>query len=522
MKRERYFLVIDAGTGSVRAVLFDTKGKEIAISQSEWSHKSDSKYPNSMDFDYQKNWILTKNCIKDVIFKADIESKDILAITSCSMREGIVLYDKNQNELWAVANVDSRASKEVEELKQSYPDLEREFYNVSGQTFALGAIPRLLWVKRNRPDIYDKIDKISMISDWVLAKLSNVIASEPSNSGTTGIYSLKRRDWESSFASRVGLRDDIFPKTFESSEVIGEVTKKAQEETGLREGTLVVIGGGDVQLGSAGLSVVKPKDVAILGGSFWQQLVNIEGSITDNSMDIRVNPHIIKGLSQAEGITFFSGLIMRWFRDALCQSEVELAKRRGVDAYKILEELASKSPVGSRGILPIFSDKMRYGKWYHASASLLNLNIDPLTCSKGDIFRALQENSAIVSAENLDAISKFTDIEFDSITFAGGASKGRLWSQILADVTRKVIKVPVVKEASSLGGAFVCGVGAGIYGSIEEVSKELVKIESEFEPNLENSKIYDSVRERWRRAYELQLKLVDEGVTESMWRAPGV
>jgi len=87
-------------------------------------------------------------------------------------------------------------------------------------------------------------------------------------------------------------------------------------------------------------------------------------------MTIRVNPHVIDGLSQAEGITFFSGLIMRWFRDAFCDIEKIEAKNRGVDTYEILEEKASEVPVGSYGIMPIFSDVMKYGKWYHASPSI--------------------------------------------------------------------------------------------------------------------------------------------------------
>ncbi len=94
-----------------------------------------------------------------------------------------------------------------------------------------------------------------------------------------------------------------------------------------------------MQLGSAGLGVVEEGQVAILGGSFWQQVVNIPSSILPpKDMGIRVNPHVIDGLSQAEGITFFSGLVMRWFRDAFCDLEKIEAKERGIDVYALLEE----------------------------------------------------------------------------------------------------------------------------------------------------------------------------------------
>jgi len=515
-----YLLTIDAGTGSARAVIFDELGNQVGVSQEEWNHLSQEGVEGSMNFDFKNNWKLICRCIKGAIDSANISPNDIKAVTASSMREGIILYDREGNELWGVANVDSRAKKEILYLKEHFRGLEEEFYNESGQTFALGALPRLLWVKNNRPDIYEKIDKISMISDWVLAKLSGVIATDPSNGGTTGIFNLKNRDWATHQAKKVGLKDNIFPKVYEPSSIIGEVTKKASDESGLREGTAVIMGGGDVQLGSVGLGVVKKGEIAILGGSFWQQVVNIPSSTQPpKDMSIRVNPHIIQGLSQAEGITFFSGLVMRWFRDAFCDIEKIEAKKRGVDVYNVLEEKAKNIPIGSYGIMPIFSDVMKYGKWYHASPSFINLSIDPNICNRASMFRSLEENACIVSSINLENISKFSSMDSDTITFAGGASKGELWSQILADVTGKSIKIPIVKEATSLGGAMVAGVGVGLYNSIEEVSKELVKWDREVEPNMENYQKYNQIKEKWQEIYKEQLKLVDRGLTESMWRA---
>jgi autoinducer 2 (AI-2) kinase len=283
------------------------------------------------------------------------------------------------------------------------------------------------------------------------------------------------------------------------------------------------MGGGDVQLGSAGLGVTRVGQSAILGGSFWQQIVNIDASVTPpEDMRLRVNPHVVDGLSQAEGITFFSGLIMRWFRDAFCDSQKALAKQRGVDVYQILEEMASVVPVGSHGIIPIFSDAMKYGKWYHASPSFLNLSLDLDICNKASMFRSLEENAAIVSAINLENISAFSGINSDTLTFAGGASNGKLWSQILADVTGKEIKIPIVKEATSLGGAMMAGIGAGIYSDIDEVASELVGWERTIQPNMENFTKYQEIKDQWSQIYATQLKLVDDGLLRSMWRAPGV
>jgi autoinducer 2 (AI-2) kinase len=516
-------MTIDAGTGSVRAVLFDTKGRQIDVSQKEWTHNSEKGVPNSMSFDFDKNWELTCKCIQEVITSSKVSPADIVAISATSMREGIVLYDKDGKELWAVANVDARADKEVKYLKESHKGIEEKFYDKSGQTFALGALPRVMWVKNNLPKVYKKTKYISMISDWILAKLSGVIATEPSNGGTTGIFSLKNREWSKSMATKCDIKDNIFVPVYESGTTIGKVTKKAAKETKLSSYTQVVTGGGDVQLGSAGLGVVSKGDCAIIGGSFWQQIVNIDKNTKPpKDMSIRVNPHVISTQSQAEGITFFSGLIMRWFRDVFCQEEIKEANKKALDAYALLEEKASKVPVGSYGIMPIFSDSMKYGKWYHAAPSFLNLNIDPNICNKASMFRSLQENAAIVSAINLEKIEKFTNIKVESIILAGGASKGKLWPQIVADVTNKDVKIPVVKEATALGGAMAAGVGVGIYKSIKEASKKLVKFERTYKPNKKNHEIYKQIRKDWEKAYKAQLKLVDNGITTSMWKAPGL
>lgn len=519
----KYLMAIDAGTGSVRAVIFDTLGNQISVAQKEWTHLEEEGVPNSMSFDFKANWTLVCECIKESLNSANLSGSDIAALSATSMREGIVLYDKDGDELWAVANVDARADKEVCYLKENFKGIEEEFYKESGQTFALGALPRIMWLKNNRPELYERVAKISMIGDWILARLCGVIATDPSNGGTTGIFSLKNRNWMSEMAKRVGLRDEIFPKVLEVGTLMGSVTDKGSKESGLSVSTKVVMGGGDVQLGSAGLGVVEVGQVAILGGSFWQQVVNIDKNTPPPlDMNIRVNPHVVSDLSQAEGITFFSGLVMRWFRDAFCDMEKLEAVHRGVDVYTIMEEKASRVPVGSYGIMPIFSDSMKYGKWYHAAPSFLNLNINPEICNRSSMFRSLQENAAIVSSINLDKIRDFACLKLDTIVFAGGASKGFLWPQILCDVTGCTVKIPRVSEATALGGAMAAGVGIGIYKNITDAAKKLVVWDKIYEPNLENKKIYDEIKTKFQKAYEVQLKLVDDNITTSMWRAPGL
>ncbi len=516
----KHLLALDAGTGSGRAVLFDENGRQLAAASREWTHKSTPQYPGSMDFDRDHNWGLLTACIHDVL--KQVPEADIAAISSVSMREGIVLYDGDGAELWACANVDARATQEVKDLRAIDPDLERKLYLKSGQTYALGAAPRLLWIKHHLPELYDRAAAMAMLSDWIAVRLGAPIAVDPSNGGTTGLFNLETRLWDVEIARACGLKEALVSApVFESGSIIGQVSEAAAVETGLQAGTPIVMGGGDVQLGTVGMGVIGPGQAAVIGGSFWQQLVNLDEPLSDANGRIRMNFQAVPGLWQAEAIVFFPGLVTRWFRDAICPDIKAKAEAQGQDAYALLEEMAAEVPPGANGIIPIFSDAMDYAHWRHAAPSFLNLSIDPAVASRGAMFRSLQENAAIVTLANLKRIAEVSGAFPESVIFAGGASKGPLWCQIMADVLQLPVHTRVVKEASSLGAIIVAGVAVGLYPNIHEAAHKLVKEEKIYQPNPDNAAVYQTLLHQWETAYAAQLSLADRGVTQSMWRAPG-
>lgn len=190
-----YLMALDAGTGSIRAVIFDLEGNQIAVGQAEWRHLAVPDVPGSMEFDLNKNWQLACECMRQALHNAGIALEYIAAVSACSMREGIVLYNNEGTPIWACANVDARAAREVSELKELHNNtFENEVYRATGQTLALSAIPRLLWLAHHRSDIYRQASTITMISDWLAYMLSGELAVDPSNAGTTGLLDLTIRD----------------------------------------------------------------------------------------------------------------------------------------------------------------------------------------------------------------------------------------------------------------------------------------------------------------------------------------
>lgn len=519
---KKYFLAVDAGTGSVRAVLFDLEGSQIACVQQEWEHKEDPRYPGSMDFDWTYNWELTCGCIRGVLKESGIAPEEIAAISTTCMREGIVLYDREGNEIWACANVDARSNDEVGRLREAYPGQEKELYLESGQTYALDALPRLLWVRDKMPQVYEKLAYVGMFNDWLIYKMTGVLAVEPSNGSTTGLFSLKKRDWDPTIAQRCGLRTDIFPEVRECGSTAGTVTAQCEAQTGLAQGTPVIVGGGDAQLGCIGVGVVKPNQAAVFGGSFWQYEYNTGDGHTDQDCRVRVNCHAVPGVWQYEALAFKPGLVMRWFRDGFCQAEKELARLEGTDPYDVMNRYAKDIPAGCYGMMCAFSDVMNFISWKHASPTLTNFELDPARFSKYTFYRAILENTALVTKGHLDLVREATGNQPEEIIFAGGASKSPLWCQILSDVLGLPVKVPVVKEATALGAAILAGYGVGIYDDMSKAAEKLVKWDTTYVPDMENHKIYCEMYGQWRKVYKAQLDICNQDLTKSMWAAPGL
>lgn len=518
---KKYFLAIDAGTGSIRTVLFDTEGNQAGIAQREWIHKENPKYPGSMDFDWKTNWELTLSCIKELLKTSTIEASDILAISTTCMREGIVLYNKEGKEIWACANVDARSKKEAIYLKNLDKNLEKNVYFKSGQTFTLNAIPRILWVKNNLPNIYDQLDKIGMFNDWLIYKLSGVMSVDPSNGSTTGLISLKNRDWDKSIAESCGIKSNIFPPINESGTVISKVNKESAIETGLNEGTPLVVGGGDAQLGCIGVGVTENNQGAIFGGSFWQYEYNTDKWNPKPTCKVRVNCHANPKLIQYEALAFKPGLVLRWYRDAFLDYEKEIAKEKNISVYQLLDDRAKDVPLGCNGLMCTFSDVMDFMNWKHASPTFTNFQLDSILYNKLTFYRSILENTAYLAYGHIKLVEEETGKIPNYITFAGGASYSNLWSQILCDVLGIEVRIPKIKEATAFGAAILAGVGIGYYCDLKSATDKLVKIEKILTPNMENHIKYMEIYKTWRKVYKAQLDLSDKKLTQYMWIAPG-
>jgi autoinducer 2 (AI-2) kinase len=515
-----HLLAIDLGTGSCRAVLFTEDGRQVAIGQREWSHRGLPGVPGSQVFDTDQNWRLICECIREAIGKARLRPAEIGAVSSTSMREGMVLYDREGREIWACPNVDSRASDEAADLVSS--GQARQIFEIAGDWVPITAPARFRWIRAHQPEVYAAIARVGMLSDWVLYRLTGRFVTDPSAGSSSNLFDLRARSWSPTLLELVGLPSSIVPEVLEPGTIVGPVHAHGAEETGLAAGTPVVVGGADTQLGLVGIGVLGGGRLTLVGGSFWQLTAVTDGPLIDPQARVRTLCHAVPDQWMTEGIGFYCGIAMRWFRDAFCELERAEAARRGVDPYVVMEEAAARIPPGSNGVTAIFSNVMDVKRWVQASPSFVQFDLeDPVGSSRVSCIRALEEQAAYVARGHLAIIQELAGRTYGEIVFTGGAAKGRLWPQIIADVLGVVVHLPVVKESTALGAAMYAGVGTGVYAGLDEAVKALVRFERSVEPDPAAAAEYDAHFARWSEVYRRILDLSEAGLLRPMWWPAG-
>jgi autoinducer 2 (AI-2) kinase len=515
---DELLLAIDAGTGSCRAVLFAPDGSQVGIGQREYSHPGLPDHPGSQVFDTDANWRLICECVREAL--AGVSPDAVKAVSATSMREGMVLYDARGHEIWACPNVDSRAGEEAGELVRS--GAAQEIYDRSGDWVAITAPARFLWIARNAPDVFASIAHVGMLGDWILTKLSGAFVTDPSLGSSSGMFDLAERDWSDRVLEICGLDRSVFPPVVEPGTVVGTVTAEAAEQTGLAEGTPAVVGGADTQLGLLGIGVTQPGRFTVVGGSFWQSTVVLDEPLIDPQARLRTLCHTVPGRWMIEGIGFYCGIVMRWFRDAFCELELAEAEREGIDVYHVLEGKAAGLPPGSNGVFGIFSNLMQASRWVHASPAFVGFDVgDPAHAGRSECFRSIEESAAYVARGHLAVVEDIAGIEVGDAVLTGGAAKGTLWPQIVADVLGLPVRIPAVKESTALGAAIYAGVGARLYRDAAESAQQLVRFERTFDPDAVASTSYAALYDQWLELYRRSLEISEAGLVRPLWRAAG-
>jgi autoinducer-2 kinase len=515
-----FVMTIDLGTGSVRAIVFDEAGEQVAVASREWTHQPVPGVPASQSFDTARNWLLMVACIREVLSTGEISPESIAAVSTTSMREGIVLFDDADREIWACPNVDGRAGEQAAALVAS--GAAQRIYELSGDWVSITSPARLRWLHDHQPGLLGRASALGMLSDWATFRLCGRHVTEPSAGSSSGLFDLISRSWSAEILGYLDIATTILPEVVDPGTVVGVVTAACSTETGLAAGTPVVAAGADTQLALVGLGPSDQYTSTVIGGSFWQTTSLETNPVIDSEARLRTLCHTQADEWMIEGIGFYSGFAMRWLRDAFCETEVAAAQRMGRSPYALMEQAAAAVPAGSEGVLAILANVMDAKRWVQAPPSFLQFTMaGPTPTGRVHCIRALEEAAAYVTRRHIEIIDEVVGRPRRQLRFAGGAAQGTLWPQIVADVTGLPVAVPIVKESTALGAAAYAAVGAGWAVDVATAFPSAGAVERTFEPDAKTHERYAEHYQRWLAVYPRMLELVEDGLLEPGWWPPG-
>jgi len=496
-----YILGIDAGTESIRAAIFDTAGKCIGFGVSE--NKIIHKFPGWAEQDpneWEKSLVAA---IKKAIDNSSIDPKYIQGVsvdgTSCT----VVFLDEGGKPLRpAIMWMDVRAYKEAREIsKTGHPALEYSgFSNVSPEWFPC----KVLWIKRNEPEIYRKAKTIFEHTDWLIYKLTGDLTVNINTITIRWFYNSNRGGFPEDFYELIGI-GDVFEKIpkriLRLGEVVGGLSKEMAELTGLREGIPVAEGGADAYIAVIGVNALKPGKMALITGSSHLHIGLTDKEVHAPGIFGSYPNALLPGYHVIEGGQISTGSVVKWFRNNFVSTEVEKeAKNAGKSVYRVLDEKASEIPIGSEGLIVLEHWQGNRTPWVDPTSRGVIRGLT-LKHTIYHIFRAILEGVAYGTAVILDNFEK-NEITIREIVACGGAAQSDFWLQIHADVTGKPIILPEEPQAASLGSAILAAVGAGIYDSINEAANKMVKVKKVIEPDPSRHELYEFLIAQYVKTYE--------------------
>ena len=492
-----YLLGIDIGTSGSSGVIVDDDLNIVAASEME--HDFSVPNPGWLEHNAEAVWwndfvALTRELLADsAVDPADIEGVGVSAIFAVMQP---VDGDGDPLRPAILYGVDTRTTEEIERLEERIG--EEAIREACGHQLSFQSVgPKVLWFKRNEPDLFEQTAKIVDSTGYVVHKLTgNYTIDNAIASYFHPMYDPEALAWNEEMVRAVGITTDMLPEPGWSTEIAGEVTEAAAAETGLEAGTPVTVGTGDALASMVSVGAVEPGEAIFMYGTTGVVFSVVEALREPEGL--WSGPFVFEDTYHAGGGMATSGAILRWFRDELADAERRRADEEGVDPYELLDDQAAAVDPGSDGLvlLPYFSGERTPIMDDAARGSLVGLTLQH---TKGHLFRAILEGVGYGFRHHVEAMDE-VGIGVDVVRAIGGGARSPLWRGIVSDVTGVSQEYVADPLGSPLGDAFLAGYGTGVFEDVERVEAE-IEITGTTEPDPEVGRVYDDYYEVYRDLY---------------------
>ncbi|MCL2601252.1 MAG: FGGY-family carbohydrate kinase [Treponema sp.] len=506
----KYILAHDLGTTGNKATLFSLDGELGASVLYEYPVSypcNDWVEQNPEDF-----WKAVCLSGKQLLEKARVTPADVAGICFSAQMMGCLLVDSEGNHLRPIITwADTRSTRQAEEMEKK---LGMEYvYRVTGHRISASySAAKLLWVRDNENAVYKRSYKMLNAKDFIIHKLTGNFVTDYSDASSTNLFNLDKKDWDEQSINELGIPRSLLPDPHPSSDRAGSVSARAARETGLLEGTPVIIGGGDGSCACVGAGVVSEGSAYnVLGSSSWISLASRK-PVYDPHMRTFNWVHLDPELYTPCGTMQAAGYSYNWYRNTLCGEEMTQARQCDENPYNLINAGVAASSPGANGLiyLPYLLGE-RSPRWNHdARGAFIGLSVNS---GKGDISRAVLEGVAFNLKIILGILENGIAGGINEVILIGGGAKGDVWLQIISDIWQKPLTVPVLREeATSLGAAVCGGIGIGAFKDYQAISR-FNKVEKVITPNAALAEQYNSLFSIFDKSYE-SLKTVYKELAE--------
>ena len=495
MKKE-YFIGIDIGTYESKGVIVD-QGFNI-VADYALAHGMENPKANYFEHDAEKVWWKDFCEIsKELLRKTKIDPKDIKAVGASALGADCLPVDENNNPLRKAIlyGIDARATEEIAWLTEYWG--EDQIIKWFGRPLGSSDVaPKILWIKNNEPEVYAKTHKFLTGSSYITAKLTDKFTVDR----FLGLASFNP------LYDRNGIPDPVICEpicrpnqlatVMNTIDIAGGVTEKAAKETGLAEGTPVIVGTDDAGSEAISTGVLEPGDMMLMFGSSLYMILCTDKLIDDNR--IWREEFVIPGTFDISAGTNAAGTLTRWFRDNLFVHLLEEEKKTGVNAYELMMSGIDEIPPGSEGliILPYVAGERTPINDPHAKGMIFGLT---LSHTKEHLYRSALEAIGYSVGQHFEIFAEH-DIKINKIMAVGGGTKNSQWMQMVSDIIGKEISTAAITIGASYGDAMMAAMSINYFDSFVDLSK-LIKKGVSYKPNMENHAIYKDYQKIFDKLY---------------------
>jgi xylulokinase len=491
-------LAHDLGTTGNKASVFDPEGR--LQGSARVPYETDYPRPGWAEQDPADWWRAVVASTRRLLRDTGLTASDIAVVSFSGQMMGCLPVDSSGTPLrQAIIWADQRAEAQVTAIGERIG--HEAVYETTGHRLSSNyTAAKMLWLREHEPDVFARADKVLQAKDYVALKLTGVCATDYSDASGTNLFDLRRRRWSQEIMAEVDIGPGLLPPALPSATVIGTITRAAAQETGLAQGTAVVIGGGDGACATAGAGVVRPSDAYnYIGSSSWISYVSRD-PLYDPRQRTFTFAHLDPEYLFPTGTMQCAGGSYDWL-------ERVLRGDAGPQIYGQLDDLASAVEPGSQGLfyLPYLIGE-RSPHWNpRARGAFVGLT---MVHGRPEIARAVLEGVAFNLRIILDAFRE-QGAPIQALRLIGGGARSPLWRQILADVfDLPVLRPQLLAEATALGAAIAGGVGIGLYPDYT-VAARLVHVEPGEEPRPQIAARYEELFQVFNETYASLVDIYD-------------